>query len=114
MQKVRVLAESVSSFLYLVQLFALVFELVFPLLVIVVRLGSLKAIQNAFVVVGDAGDFFNPDSSVKRCVGVKSIGVGLWLFKHARYTHVLRLFQVYLKHFAEEDSILVLDLTHAL
>ncbi len=114
MQKVRVLAESIPSLLYLVQLLALVFELVFPLLVIVVRLSSLEAIQNAFVVVGDAGDFFDPDSSVKRCVGVESIGVGLWLFKHASYSHVLRLLQVYLKHLAKEDSILVLDFTHAL
>jgi len=114
-QKVGVLAVAVSRLLDLRQGLALVLELVLPLLVAVVRSGTLKATENVFVIVSDSCDFLNPDRPVERCIRVESIWVRLWLFiEHALVkADVFGLFEVNLEHFSEQDSILVLDLTHA-
>lgn len=113
-QKVGVLAVAVSCLLDLTQRFALVLELMLPCVVAVSRFCPLKATENVFVIVSHSCDLLNPDCPVERCIRVESIRVWLWLFiEHASVkADVFWLFEVDLKHFSEQDSILILDLTH--
>jgi hypothetical protein len=114
MQKVRILAESITNFSDLIECFALTLELGLPLFVTVVRSGALEPIEDTFVVVGDAGDFLDTNCPIQRRVRVQAVRVRLErLFKlTSSNAHVLRFLQIYLKHFSEKDSVLILNFTH--
>lgn len=114
-QKVRILAETVTILTNVVVNLALVLELFVPLVDTVVRFGRLQATQNLFVVVGDSGDFLYSDGAVERVVGIKAAWVRLWFVcERVRRGDVLRWLQVDLKHLAKQNPILVLNLTHTL
>ena len=78
MQKVGILAETVSILTNVAIHPALELELFVPLVGAVVGLGRLKATQNVFVVIGDSGDFLYSDGAVERVVGVEAAWVRLW------------------------------------
>ena len=114
-QKVRILAETVTILTNVAVNLALVLELFVPLVGAVVRLGRLQATQNVFVVVGDSGDFLYSDGAVERVVGIETAWVRLrFVCEHVRRGDVLRWLQVDLKHLAKQNPILVLNLTHTL
>lgn len=114
-QKVRVLAETVTIRLNVANNFPLIFKVSVPSVSAVMRLGRLQAAQDVLVVIGHSGNLFDPHGPVERVVRVEAVGVRLGLFlEGVAADDVLRWFQVDLQHFAQQDSILVLDLTHAL
>ena len=78
-QKVRILAETVTILPNVAVNLALVLKLFVPLVGAVVRLGRLQTTQNAFVVVGDSGDFLYSDGAVERVVGIEAAWVRLRL-----------------------------------
>ena len=114
-QKVRILAETVTILANVAVNLALVLELSVPLVGAVVRLGRLQATQNVFVVIGDSGDFLYSDGAVERVVGIETARIRLrFVLEHVRRGDVFRWLQVDLKHLAKQDPILVLNLTHTL
>ena len=115
MQKVGVLAESVTVFVDVANELALALEFIIPLFRAVVRPGPLKPIQDAFVIVRDPCQLLNPNGPVQRVVRVKSARVRLRLVKDVgRPDDVLRRFQIDLKHFPQQNPVLILNLAHTL
>ena len=68
MQEVGVLTETVAIGPDLVEVLAVGFELALPALVRIVAARVLQPAQDVLVVVGDAGDLFDPHSPVERAV----------------------------------------------
>ena len=115
MQKVGVLAESVAIFVDVADELALALEVIIPLFRAVVRPGPLKAIQDAFVVVRDPCQLLDPDGPVQRVVRVESARVRFRLVSDVHRPHdVLRRFQIDLKHFSQQNPVLILNLAHTL
>lgn len=113
MQKVGILAETVSIELNLLQVFALHRELPLPVLVAVVGARVLEAPQDVFVVVCYARDLLDTHRSIQRSVRVQSVRVRI---RHlgCRRLHVFRFIEINLEHLAQQNPVLVLNLTHAL
>lgn len=79
----------------------------------VCRLRLLQASQKLSIVFGYFSYFANPRSSVQGIVSIEAFRVGVWNFKSARLGLLLLRFGINLQHFAKQDPILVLDLTHS-
>ena len=75
MQKVWILAETVTILTNVAVNLALVHEFSVPLVGAIVRLGRLQATQNVFVVVGDSGNFLYSDGAIERVVGIETAWV---------------------------------------
>jgi len=99
MQKVGVLAVTVSILLDLTQVLALMFVLELPRLVVVKRSSLLQASKNVFVLVCHSCDLLDSHRAIERGVRVESIRVRLWHLSSGRY-NILRLVEVDLKHLA--------------
>ena len=79
MQKVWVLAETVTVLTDIAENLALIIKLLIPLVCAVMRLGCLQTTQNTFVIVGDSGDFLYSDGAIERIVGIEAARIRLWL-----------------------------------
>jgi len=79
MQKVWVLAETVTVLTDIAENLALIIKLLIPLVCAVMRLGCLQTTQNTFVIVGDSGDFLYSDGTIERIVGIEAARIRLWL-----------------------------------
>ena len=115
MQKVGVLTESIAVFVDVPNELSLALKLIIPLFCAIVRPGPLKAIQDAFVIVRDPCQLLDPDGPVQRVVRVESARVRFRLVSDVHRPHdVLRRFQIDLKHFSQQNPVLILNLAHAL
>ena len=79
MQKVWVLAETVTVLTDIAENLALIIKLLIPLVCAVMGLGCLQTTQNTFVIVGDSGDFLYSDGAIERIVGIEAARIRLWL-----------------------------------
>ena len=75
MQKVRILAETVTIFSNIVENTPLTLKSPVPFVRAIVRLGRLQPTKNALIVIGDASDFLNSDRAVQRIVGIESVRI---------------------------------------
>jgi hypothetical protein len=133
-QEVGVLAVSITVVSY--HLLKLnIFDVVMaPFIVIVRALSFLQFVQKDLILIYNLRKAANPICSVQRVVGIESLssvrgrikrGSGLsrsWSATSARRVNpgqafgaacVERWFQIYLEHFFEQNSVLVLDFAHA-
>lgn len=137
-QKVWVLAISVTIGTYHLLKILLLIVIRFPGLIVVARLSFLKLIQQDFVFIDNLGQASNSVCSIQGIVGVKAwlsltaarttfdslsrLWSHTWMsstvvpFKDSRRvaTSTRVRFQIDLQHFSQQYSVLILDFTHSL